>query len=218
MSQTHIFNFFPGSFPSGRILKTLSLFASREKNTYVPTNQIWFNRLYFQISNSRDKTCLTVNTRDTNDFGPGKFRTRADNVQEQHCYFNRSNTDSQFKRFLTKRVTQQHDRPVFSIVEQNYFLANEQPYKSSDVLTSLSLTAAADGRVNETGQQAVKKKNDRSKTERGGGRDGPVDATEPTSSFGQRLQFDQRRRRGDKRRGDKGDSGRGRDRKKSRFQ
>ena len=158
MSQTHIFNFFPGSFPSGRILKTLSLFASREKNTYVPTNQIWLNRLYFQISNSRDKTCLTVNTRDTNDFGPGKFRTRADNVQGQHCYFNRSNTDSRFKRFLTKRVTQQHDRPVFSIVEQNYFLANEQPYKSSDVLTSLSLTAAADGRVNETGQQTVKKK------------------------------------------------------------
>ena len=40
----------------------------------------------------------------------------------------------------------------------------------------------------------IKKNNDRSKTERGGRRDGPVDATEPTSSFGQRLQFDQRRR------------------------
>ena len=128
MSQTHIFNFFPGSIHSGRILKTLSLFASREKNTYVPTNQIWLNRLYFQISNSREKTYLTVDTRDTNDFGPGKFRTRADNAQEQHCYFNRSNTDSRFKCFLAKRVTQQHDRPVFSIVEQNYCLANEQPY------------------------------------------------------------------------------------------
>ena len=32
MSQTHIFNFFPGSVHSGRILKTLSLFASREKH------------------------------------------------------------------------------------------------------------------------------------------------------------------------------------------
>ena len=33
MSQTHIFNFFPGSVHSGRILKTLSLFASRVRNT-----------------------------------------------------------------------------------------------------------------------------------------------------------------------------------------
>ena len=31
MSQTHILNFFPGSTHSGRILKTLALFANREK-------------------------------------------------------------------------------------------------------------------------------------------------------------------------------------------
>ena len=82
MSQNHIFNFFPGSVHSGKILKTLSLFASRERNTYVPTNQIWLNRLYFQISNSKEKLCLTIDTRDTNDFGPGKFRTRANSGQE----------------------------------------------------------------------------------------------------------------------------------------
>ena len=105
MSQTHIFNFFSGSVHSGRIMKTLSLFASRERNTYVPINQIWFNRLYFHISNSKDKICLTIDTRDTNDFGAGKFRTRAESGQEQHCYFNHSNTDSRFKCFLAKRVS-----------------------------------------------------------------------------------------------------------------
>ena len=31
MSQTHIYNFFPGSIRSSRIIKTLSLFASRKK-------------------------------------------------------------------------------------------------------------------------------------------------------------------------------------------
>ena len=36
MSQAHIFNFFPGSIPTSRILKTLSLFASRQKDTYLP--------------------------------------------------------------------------------------------------------------------------------------------------------------------------------------
>ena len=53
MSQTHIFNSFPGSIHSNRILKTLSLFASRQKQTYLPNQQVWLNKLYFQISNSK---------------------------------------------------------------------------------------------------------------------------------------------------------------------
>ena len=40
MSQTHIFNFFPGSIHSGEILKTLSPFASRYKNPYIPSRNI----------------------------------------------------------------------------------------------------------------------------------------------------------------------------------
>ena len=40
MSQTHIFNFFRGSIHSSQILKTLSLFASRQKNTYLANQQI----------------------------------------------------------------------------------------------------------------------------------------------------------------------------------
>ena len=49
MSQTHILNFFPGSIHSSRILKTLTLFASRQKNTYLPNQQVWLNKLYFKI-------------------------------------------------------------------------------------------------------------------------------------------------------------------------
>ena len=60
MAQTHIFNFFPGSIHSGRILKTLSLFASRQKNTYLPNQQVWLNKLYFQISNSKEKSALML--------------------------------------------------------------------------------------------------------------------------------------------------------------
>ena len=79
MSQTHIFNFFPGSIHGSRILKTLSLFASRQKNSYIPNQQVWINRLYFQISNSKEKKCLTIDTTEVSELGPGKFRTSADN-------------------------------------------------------------------------------------------------------------------------------------------
>ena len=96
MSQTHIFNFFPGSVHSGRILKTLLLFASRQKNTYVPNQQIWLNRLYFHISNSKQKKCLTTDMREVNELGPGKFWTLADDGHEQTCYFNRNNSDKHF--------------------------------------------------------------------------------------------------------------------------
>ena len=81
MAQTYIFSFFCGSIHSERILKTLALFASRQKHTYFPNQQVWLNKLYFQISNSKEKQCLTIDTRDVNDLGPGKFRTSADNKQ-----------------------------------------------------------------------------------------------------------------------------------------
>ena len=117
-SQNHIFNFFPGPIHSARKLKTLSLLASRQKHTYLPNSQVWLNKLYFQISHSNVKKCLTIDIRDINDLGPGKFRTSAENSLEQNCYFNRSNTDARFKSYVAKRV-----RPyklVFSIFEQNF--------------------------------------------------------------------------------------------------
>ena len=90
MSQTHIFNFFPGSIHSSRILKTFSLFANQQKNTYLPNQQVWLNKLYFQISNSKEKKCLTIGTRDVIELGPGKLRTSTDNGDIQNCYFNRT--------------------------------------------------------------------------------------------------------------------------------
>ena len=78
MSQTHIFNFFPGCVNSSRISKTLSLFASRQKKITFLTSRFWLNRLYFQISNSKEKKCLTIDTRDVSNLGPGKLRTSAD--------------------------------------------------------------------------------------------------------------------------------------------
>ena len=117
MSQKHILNFFSGSIHSSRILRTLSLFSSRQKNTYLPNQQIWLNKLYFQISNSKEKKCLTIDTRDVNELGPGKFRTSADNGEEWTCYFNRNRSDTHFTSFFAKRT---ETNPIrFSVVKPN---------------------------------------------------------------------------------------------------
>ena len=78
MTQTHIFNFFPGSIHSRKISKTLSLYASRYKNSYVSSQNVWLNRLYFDISTSKEKQCLTNDTKPINDLESGKFRTSAE--------------------------------------------------------------------------------------------------------------------------------------------
>ena len=83
MSQTKIFNFFPGSVQDSPIVRILSSFASSHKHTYIPNQNIGINRLYFEISNSRQKQCLTIDTCDINNLGPGKFRTQADSGNEQ---------------------------------------------------------------------------------------------------------------------------------------
>ena len=146
MSQIYIFNFFPGSVHSGRILKMLSLFASRQKHTYLPNNQVWLNKLYFQISNSNEKKCLTIDTRDVNDLGPGKFRTSAENNLEQNCYFNRNNRDARFKSYVAKRVSP--DKLVFSISDTNF--DQNFGYKNLEINSKNLLSNGLNNRASES--------------------------------------------------------------------
>ena len=136
MSQTHILNFFPGSIHSSRILKTLSFFASRQKNTYIPNKSVWLNKLYFEISNSKEKKCLTIDTRDVNDFGPGKFRTSADNGKEQTCYFNNNKSDTHYTSFFAWRI--QAESMWSSIVRPNSEFEFVNKSLNIDVKSSVS--------------------------------------------------------------------------------
>ena len=87
LSQTKISNFFPGSIQATAIIRILSSVASRYKHTCIPHRDVWINRLYLEISNSSQKQCLTIDTRDVNGLGPAKFRTQADSDTEQICYY-----------------------------------------------------------------------------------------------------------------------------------
>ena len=97
--QTKIFNFFPGSIQAAAIIRILFSFASGYKYTYIPHGDLWINCLYLEISNSTQKQCLTIDTRDINDLGPVKFRTQADSDTEQICYYNRNKKDTSFNSF-----------------------------------------------------------------------------------------------------------------------
>ena len=103
LSQTKICNFFPGSVQISSIIRILTSFASRYHHNYVSHWNLWNNQLYFEISNSRRKQCLTIDTCDVTDLGPAEFRTQADSGTEQICYYNRNWKDTSFNSFWAVR-------------------------------------------------------------------------------------------------------------------
>ena len=90
LSQTMILNIFQGSIQASSVIKTLTSYCSRRTYEYILLRDLWFSRLYFDISRSNKKQCLTIDIRDVNDLGPARFRTQADNNKEQICYYNRN--------------------------------------------------------------------------------------------------------------------------------
>ena len=58
-----------------------------------------------------------IDTRDVNKLGLGKFRTSADNGEEQTCYFNRNKSDTYFTSFFSWSTQAESIRS--SIVKRN---------------------------------------------------------------------------------------------------
>ena len=126
LSQKKFFNIFPGSLQTSFVIKILSSYSNRYTYEYIPHRDLWLNRLYFEISNSSKKQCLTIDMRHVNDLGAAKFRTGAKNNKGQVCYYNYNKKDGAFNRFLTVRSQTSTDAIVFSIVD---FIDKSKRYK-----------------------------------------------------------------------------------------
>ena len=117
LSQTKIFNFFPGSVQATAIVRILFSFCNRYKHNYIPHRDLWINCLYFEISNWTQKQCLIIDTPGANDLGPAKFRTQANSDTEQIFYY-RSKRDTSFNSFLAvRKETPSASKITFSIVK-----------------------------------------------------------------------------------------------------
>ena len=118
MSQTKIFNFFPGSIHTTSIIRILSSFPSRYEDDYISHCNFYINRLYFEISNSRQKQCLKIGTRRVNHLEPAKLRVQADSGTEKICYYKRNEKDKSFNSFLVVRKETAFPSEIkFSIVK-----------------------------------------------------------------------------------------------------
>ena len=113
LSQTNILNIFPASVPINSIRKILEGACSRKTKKYIPQNAFRLNRLFFDLANTNDKICLTIDSSGINKDGPGRFRTKADNPEFQVCYFNSKNDEQVYNEFISQRINSDENKNDF---------------------------------------------------------------------------------------------------------
>ena len=104
LSQTNIFNIFPASVSLNMVRKILEGVCIRKTSKYIPHASLWISRLFIELANRNDKVCLTLGCSNTNRDGPGRFRSEADNPDNQLCYFNSANHEQVYNKFVSKRI------------------------------------------------------------------------------------------------------------------
>ena len=104
ISQTNIFNIFPASVPQNTVVKILQSNCISQSKKYVPVSYLWLNRVFTDLANSHEKHCLTIDCSYKNKNGPARYRSAADNPDEQVCYFNKPNDDKYYNVFISKQI------------------------------------------------------------------------------------------------------------------
>ena len=101
LSQSKIFNIFPSAIQLGKMSKILTNNCDIETIKYIPKREFWINKLYFEIANKKDYSCLTI---DCGKSGPSKYRTEADNNLTQTCYYGQKKKDRIFNKFTATNL------------------------------------------------------------------------------------------------------------------
>ena len=128
ISQTKIFNIFPSVVQLGNLSKLLTNNCDRETLKYIPKRGLWINRLYFEIANRKDYSCLTI---DCGKSGPSKYRTEAENNVRQTCFFSQKKKDRIFDRFTSHNLEPDNrDSLIFKIElsDKNSIKERHLPY------------------------------------------------------------------------------------------
>ena len=113
--------------------------CSRKTRKYILQNAFWLHRLFFDLANTNEKLCLTINSSGVNKDGPGRFRTKADNPKFQVCYFNSKNDEQVYNEFISQRINNDENENDFDfkIVRQKSNTNKNVTFQSSEELDNL---------------------------------------------------------------------------------
>ena len=134
--------------PINSVTKILEGACSRKTKQHIPQNAFWLNRLFFDLANTNDKICLTIDSSGVNKDGPGRFRTKADNHEFQFCYFNSKNDEQVYNEFISQRTNNNENENDFhfKIVRQKSKTNKNVTFESSEELDNLKENDSASSR------------------------------------------------------------------------
>ena len=105
ISHTNMINIFPASVPFNSVGKILEINCIRKSAKYIPQKSIWLNKIFIDLANSGEEIfCLTIDFSGQNLKSPSKFRSNADKLDFQTCYFNVGSDEQVYNTFLSRRI------------------------------------------------------------------------------------------------------------------
>lgn len=93
LSQKNTLIIFPASIPLSSVKKILEANCIHKTTRYVHLNSLWITKLFINLANGRENTCLTIDCTGFNANGPDRFRAKVVNPDSQTCYFNVADND-----------------------------------------------------------------------------------------------------------------------------
>ena len=151
LSQTDILNAFPPSVPLNTVKKILESNCIRRTNKYIPVNSLWVTKLFIQLANTEEKTCLTIDCTGFNPNGPSGFRTGADDPNSQTCFFNKSDKDHIFNVFVSKRIKREEEKDkILFEIESVKSQTNNETYSAVTKSKNLARNGLSNARTNAT--------------------------------------------------------------------
>ena len=69
---------------------------------------MWLNRVFTDLANIDKRYCLTIDCSGVNKNSPGRYRTQADDVEKQVCYFNEPNGDGLYNIFISNKIKKEN--------------------------------------------------------------------------------------------------------------
>ena len=86
------------------VSKILQSNCISQSKKYVPIRSLWHNRVFTDLANSHENHCLTIDCSYKNQNGSARYRSAADNPDQQVCYFNKPNVDEYYNVFMSKPI------------------------------------------------------------------------------------------------------------------
>ena len=135
ISETNVSNIFPSSVLYQTVTRLLQSNVVRTTAKYLPARSSWINKLFIELANDKEKTCLTIDCSGVNKNGLGRFRTEANNPEKQVSYFNGGNNGQVFNVLTITRINQQEtEKGIYFQIDRVRSKTNEDIFEANALL------------------------------------------------------------------------------------